>query len=97
MSEETPAPGVPTFEYSRYLASVAAKKVSWAIAKLIIAKGSTQGALIAWGTISDALKKMGITIIIDPSVLNAALPGIIFAGLVALHDYAKVKTDWKWL
>lgn len=88
------APALPDYhekKSSDYIKSVAAKKISWALAKFLIAKGSTPIVLTAWDHFSEGLKSVGITIIIDHSILSTALPGLIFMGLVASHDYLKVK------
>lgn len=80
-----------------WLFSVAGKKVSWAVAKLIIAKGSAPAVVWGWNHVTDVLKPLGIQITIDHDILSKALPGVIFAGLVMAHDYAKVRFGFKWL
>lgn len=99
---QTLVPGIPDVTITsgnsgEWLASVAGKKVSWAFTKLILAKASTPGALAAWTVITDALKPLGVTIIVDQDILSKALPGFVFGVLVWSHDLAKVKTGWKWL
>lgn len=80
-----------------WLFRVAGKRVAWAVAKLTMAQLSAPAAIAAFQAAAGALKPIGITIVIDQALLDKALPGLIFMGLVAIHDAAKVKTKLKWL
>lgn len=84
-----------------YSGSVAAKKVAWAIGKM--GASASLGPTIAPKAtafiekLSSILQPYGITIHIEQDLFAKALPFLIFAGLVALHDYAKVRTGNKLL
>lgn len=84
-----------------YLASVAAKRVTWAVGKFIVAKATTlataPAAYAAFQAFAEMLKPLGIGLTIDPVVFVKALPVALFAGLVLIHDYVKVKTGLTWL
>lgn len=81
--------------------SVAAKKVGWALSKILAAKivgwMSLPSIMSAWGSFCGVLQAHGVIIIIDQKVFATALPGIIFGGLVTAHDLAKVKLGYRWL
>lgn len=82
-------------------AGVAAKKVAWGLGKLGI---SIKAAPELVPAIDAFIKKVslitqpyGLTLIIDPILLEKALPFFIFAALAAGLDYTKMKTKVSWL
>jgi hypothetical protein len=84
-----------------YLLSVASKKVSYAVGMFIVAKATNlvtaPAAYEAFQHVAELLKPLGIGLTVDPVVFVQAFPVAMFAGLVALHDYIKVKTGLTWL
>lgn len=86
----------PNFQ-TPYDLRIASKKVGWGLAKLVAAQATAPAAIVAFQTVAEKLKPLGITVIIDEKILSQALPGLIFMVLIALHDWAKVKTKKEWL
>ena len=80
-----------------WLASVAMKKIGWAVAKFAAAKASTPAVIAAFLSATEHLKPYGITVTVDNAILQQTLPAAVFAVLVATHDAAKIKTGWKFL
>lgn len=95
---ETPSQALPLPDYSFLFA---AKKFGYALTfwetaqKMGVTVAPVATQVIE--KISSITAKYGITIHIDQPVFEGALPIFIFAFLLLGHDYAKVRTQSKWL
>lgn len=87
----TPTTPTPPSPDNSWAASVAGKKVAWGVGKVVAALIASPMAAHTIQSVSASLQPYGVTLIIDPAILSKTLPPIIFAGLVLLHDYLKVK------
>lgn len=99
---QTPNPEEkPVFVPGPWDPAVAAKKVAWGLGKLGLST-SMAPALAPMATqaiqkISAITQPYGLTIVIDQSLFEKALPFLIFAALAVGLDFAKMKTKLPWL
>lgn len=103
--EELPAKPVfddpaPKPAVNPWNAGVAAKKVTWAVSKIIAAKIAAAPLIDPVcgyvNNLGDNLQPYGFYMHADASVIAKGLPLLIFAGLVLAHDAAKTKKGFKW-
>jgi hypothetical protein len=103
MTDPTPEapPVVPPFVPGDWKTSVAAKQIAWMLAawKAAVAAGVTMAPVLstAIDKLSDQLEPYGLTISIDQPVFAKFIPVLLFAAMIVAHDYAKWKTQSKWL
>lgn len=92
---------IPVFTPGPWKTSVAGKRLVWMLAcwKTAVASGVGVAPLATTiiEKISTTTEPFGITLHINQPVFESMLPIVIFALLITGHDYAKFKTDAKWL